>query len=503
VDQQGGAGMKKNKLNLMCLLLLVCYFLPAGYLSASGKKDSEEEKRLNDEWILCITAFDYSLLPQSQRIAGNVITRSLVKRLTDVDYRLRLTPEYAYYEGHAWQQSLNVAAKAISQKRDERSQLLFRGDPDWKYRQNLRRVDGDLKKLIDRYAEVEAKKPLIHNEPSFGLSRANIGGNYPEPPKAGAERRFCQGQNADAFLTGELREFFGRYFVKIRLFILYTNSYEYEDDIIFSMEDTELAVDEITGRLTAVLSGNRAAVIAIQADPPESQVLVNQSFAGRGTVAARERPPGTITVAVSAEGYTPQTFETELAAGELTEIDVNLSPLNYSNVVITVPGKIGVSVYQGTLYVGEAPLILPLPINQLEYIHVETRRGETARAVLNAPDIFEDDFNLSLTTKMPTSSGQKRVNRARHLYYWAWGGTWTAGILTWISYGIYTRQSNALPFSSSSGFYSDTQRMYYISTGAVALLGVAIAYEIFRMYRYVSIATEGTTRIVKRENQRR
>jgi hypothetical protein len=481
----------------------ICYLLFISSLSAFGNKDTEEEKRLNNEWVLCITAFDYSLLPQSQRVAGNVITRSLVNRLTDVDYHLRLTPEYAYYEGYAWQQALNAAAKAISQKRDERSQQLFRGDPDWKYRKNLQKIDNDLERLIERYAEIEAEKPLINTEPVFSLSRSNISGIYPEPPRVGAERRFCNGQNADAFLTGELREFFGRYYIRIRLFVLYTNSFAYEDDIIFSMEDTEIAVDEITGRLTAVLSGNKPAVLAIRANPPESQVLVNQGFAGRGIVEARERPPGKVTIAVAAEGYAPLSIETELAAGELTEIDVNLSPLSFSNVNISVPGKTDVSVYQGTLYVGEAPLILPLPVNQLEYFYVETAGGETARAVLTTPDVLEGDFNLTLRPRIPPRSGENRVNRARNLYYWAWGGTWTAGILTWITMGIYNSQNGALLLSKDPGFYNDTRRMYYISTGAVILLGVAITYEIFRMYRYISTATEGTTRIVKRENQRR
>jgi hypothetical protein len=490
------------KLFSFSLFIVHCSLFFISPLCALGKKDTEEEKRMNNEWILCITAFDYSLLPQSQRIAGNVITRNLVNKLTDVDYHLRLTPEYAYYESYAWQQALNAAAKEISQKRDERSQQLFRGDPDWKYRQNIRKIDESIEKLVEKYAEIEAQKPLIDTEPVFGLTQANISGNYPEPPMVGAERRFCRDQKADAFLTGELREFHGRYYIRIRLFVLYTNSFAYEDDIIFSMGDTAIAVDEITVRLTEVLSGNKPAVLAIKADPPESQVLVNQSFAGRGTVEPQERPPGRISVAVSAEGYTPQFLETELAAAELTEIEIKLSPLDYSYVNISVPGKTDVSVYNGTLYVGEAPLILPLPVNRLEYIYVETAKGETARAVITTPDVAGNRFNLSFRTKLPPP-GDNRVNNARKWYYWAWGGTWTAGILYWISSGIYSSQNEALPYSTSMDFYNDTKRMYYMSTGALALLGVAIAYEIFQMYRYITTSTEGTTFIVRRENQRR
>jgi hypothetical protein len=65
---------------------------------------------------LCITDFDYSGLPSDRRIAGEVLTRSLVDKLTAVNYRLRLSPEYAYYEGYAWQQAMGTAAKSLSTK---------------------------------------------------------------------------------------------------------------------------------------------------------------------------------------------------------------------------------------------------------------------------------------------------------------------------------------------------------------------------------------------------
>ncbi|MCL2270908.1 MAG: PEGA domain-containing protein, partial [Treponema sp.] len=373
-------------MNKFYLLLTIFLFSAVCSLPASGKKDADNATYLNKEWILCVTAFDYSNLPPARRIAGDVITRNLVDKFKTVNHHIRVSPEYAYYEGYAWQQAVSTAAKALSSKQNERSQLLYRGDPDWKYRSNIKKIDADIKKLSDTLAEKEAEKPLIHIEPSFGLTQANINGTYPAPPAAGGERRFCQSQKADAFLTGEVREFHGRYYINLRLFTLYTNSYIYEDDIIFSMEDTDGAVEEIAARLTAVLSGNEPALVAVTADPPESQVLINRNYAGRGTVEARELPPGQITVAVAAEGYSPITVETELVTGELTDVAVTLSPLQYANVNINVLDGAGSSVYLGALYMGEAPLTLRLPLNQLEYITVENRK-EMAKAVFSSPDL--------------------------------------------------------------------------------------------------------------------
>ena len=46
-------------------------------------------------------------------------------------------------------------------------------------------------------------------------------------------------------------------------------------------------------------------------------------------------------------------------------------------------------------------------------------------------------------------------------------------------------------------FAAQNMRMYYISMGTAIAAGVAAAYEIFQIARYLYIATEDTTPIVK------
>jgi hypothetical protein len=489
--------MVNKKLILCTLLIAHCSFV----VSASGKKAEEERKPINNEWFLCVTQFDYSMIQLAQRIAGNVIARSLVDTLKTVSYRLRISPEYAYYEDYAWRQAVNAAAKALSQKQDERSLLLFKGEPDWRYRNNIKKLDADIEKLKEELAKKEAEKPLVNNEPSFKLIQANLSGTFPDPPKPGGERRFCQNQKADAFLSGTIREFHGRYFIALKLYVLYANAYVYEDDIIFSMEDSGGAVDEITGRLTAVLSGNKPAVIAVNASPPEAQVLINQNYAGKGTVGEREHPPGKVTVAVAAEGYAPELVETELASGEVTEINVALSPLMYSNVNIGVPGLAGVSIYNGALYMGEAPYNLRMPIDTLGYVSAEAKGNKAAKIVFTSPDMPDASRNISMKLKTQPKPGQKRVNRARRQYYWAWGATWIAAMLAWGANGIYTSHNDVLSESLSDKFYSDTQRWNNISNGTLILLGAAAAYNIFQLSRYLYISTEGAAPIARRDKK--
>jgi len=483
---------------------LLCSLLPApcSLVYAKGKTDAEEQKPINNEWLLCVTQFDYSMLPPSQRISGYVFTRSLLDRLNSVSYRLRISPEYAYYEGYAWWQSVNAAAKALSQKQDERSLLLYRGDPQWRYQTNVKKIDSDIEKLKKDLAKKEAEKPLVNIEPVFSLVPANASGTFPDPPRPGAERRFCQSQKADAFLTGSIREFHGRFVIALRLFVLYANAYVYEDDIIFSLDDVEGAVDEITGRLSSALSGTKPAVIAVNVNPPEAQILINRSYAGNGIVDERERPPGRVAVAVSAEGYTPELAETDLVSGEITEIKVSLSPLLYSSVNINVPGESsGVSIYHGALYVGEAPYNLRIPINTFGYISAEAGNGQVAQIVFPTYNAPEEIFDFSIKLKMPYQAGQRRVNKARGRYYWSWAATWAAVMLAWSSSGNFKGRNEAIPYTSSYDFWNETKTWSNINTGSMIVLGAVAAYNFFELARYLYASTENATPIARPEKK--
>jgi hypothetical protein len=482
-------------------LILVFCLLPS-LVFGRAKVEEAEKTPQNNEWILCVTNFDMTALPPNYRIAGEVVNRNLVNTITAVEHRARVSKEYAYYEGYAWAQARIAAAKALAAKRNERDLLLYRGEPEWRYRRSLKTIDDDIIKLEETLAKTEAEKPLITEEPVFNFTGGNISGTFPEAPPEGGEYQFCRNQKADAFLAGKIIELYGRMYISLRLYAVYTRSFIYEDNIIFSPDDADDAVKEVAGRLIAVLAGSKPAAITIRVEPEDTLVLINQKFAGRGEIAVREYPPGKVTVALSAENHAPQTIETELFAGELTEIETTLAPLGLAEVNIDVPGKTGVLVYRGAMYAGEAPLTLRLPANQFDYVQVETSGLETAQAVFMSPAIFNETTDLSLKTKIPPPTGQKRVDKARRQYYWAWGGAWITGALAWMFYGLQTTYTNtylATPqaVDPSMELYNQTRAISYTSIGALVLLGAAVAYDAFQLVRYIYISGQDTAPIVK------
>jgi len=480
-------------------LLIFIFFALSVRLFAGGMSEPDEIKTQNNEWILCIANFEVDSIPENRSGISNSIMRNFVESLNRISYRTRISPEYAFYEEAAWARARSGAAKAVADKQIERSLLVYRGDPEWRYLRNIERIDAEIEKLLLALEEVENNVPLINNEPVFGLTPDNQEFNFPPAPAAGNEYRFCLDQKADAVLTGSISGFHERFIVSLKLYTVYTQSFVWEDSIIFSYNDIEDAMEEVMRRLLTVLSGNEPAVLTVRAEPEDALVLINQSFAGRGALEEFEHPPGKITITASAPNHESLTFETELFSAEQINISIGLRPIEYGNVEID--GVTVGRIYNGALYIGEIPLTLSLPLNQMEFLELESYDDARSSTVFQA--FGNSDFNNSLVMPAAVPPPIGRVNKERRMYYWAWGSTWITGIAAWITYQSYINSNNAISTNYSytgtydQAFYDSNKRMYYISMGSLIALGVSVAFDIFFMSRYIYSANKGATPIAK------
>jgi len=478
----------------MCVLFLI-FLISSLPLFAKGKTDDAETKTQNDEWFLCITKFDSGSLPADKANISEVISRDLIDRLSSISYRTRISPEYAYYEEYAWARSRATAAKNLSSKMEERSKLIYQGEADWKYRYSVKKMDVDIKKIRETLDEIDKNAPLINKEPAFKLVSGNIALSFPEPPQKGGERRFCVAQKTDAFLSGQITDFHGRYSLTLKLYILYTKSFVWEENFIFSYNDINPTIDEITRKLLIILSGNTPSAIAVKTEPETTLVLINQSFAGRGGISTTEYPPGKITVNASAPDHESIVLETELVSGELTQINIKLNPIMYVNTGIT--SNTQGHVYHGALYVGESPLTLRLPANNLEYIEVRDDSRKRGSAVFKTKDVI--DYDQTVTFKLSQQNRRNAVDRQRRDYYWAWGSQWLTGIAAWIGYysamgindAVNLNGGNKTPELSNYG--NNLLNIYY---GAAVAFGVTSLYGIIRMITYIYVSGRDSTPIV-------
>jgi len=480
----------KGRILVLFFLLIVI----STQVFAFGRKEADAPKTQNDEWILCITSFDISSLPPEKATIAPVILREIVERLKTISYRTRISPEYTFYEELAWAREQSTAAKAIATKMDERSAELYRGNPGWRYRQNITKIDNDLIKLRANLEKIENNAPVVNKEPVFNLTRENLQLTFPAAPAKGAESRFATTQRADGFITGSIRDFHGRYILSVKLYTVYTRSFVWEDSIIFSQEDITSAIDEFTQKLIIILGGNEPAVVAIKAEPDDTLVLINRSFAGKGSTDLMELPPATIIVTASAPHHESITFETVLSAEELTSININLNPIRYTD--INIFGNEG-RVYHGALYIGKAPLTLRLPVSHPEYIELDTGNSRKGTIVFQTPELTNISTSYNVKTKQVLPAG--RVKKHREIFYWSWGCTWLAYLTFKIADASYEEAGKVLDtvYSNNPGFLNDYYMMKNIRDGAMVVSIAAVSYSAYRFLRYLYTANRGSTPVVK------
>jgi hypothetical protein len=479
-------------------IFFLCLAGAAVPVCAGGKSAAAGQEPRSRDWVICVTAFDVSSFPPERRITGEIMTRQLLESLKLVEFRTRMEREYRYYEEYTAYKDQGEAAKKLAAKLNERDNLLFRGDPEWKYRNNLKTIEADIKKLGEELAKTAETVPLIDAGPAFKFADANNNDALPAPPNAGGEYRFCQAQRADAFLAGTVSEFYGRIYISVKMYTVYTRSFEYEDSIIFSTEDAASALEELAGRLVAAAAGSEPALVAIHAQPPEAVVTINGSFAGRGEISPREHPPGELEVDVFADEYETASLPLTIRSGELAELFIDLKPISQQALTVDTAGKPGSLVYRGALFAGEAPFAFTMPSNQYEYIRVETPEGETGAAVIagsarggsapgpSAPPVFD------LRTSMPPGPDEKPVDNSRKKFYGAYGRFWITLPAAFLLSGIYTSYSSAYERKPSEAMYGDTLGYYYLSTGAMALAGVALTETFYRLFRYLYTSNKNT-----------
>ena len=512
----------KSRFSLIALAFgfLFLFFCGGIGLFAFGNQETDEARGpVNTEWALCITAADVSGLPAGRKIIGDAAARSLAEAFAKLDFRLRGEEESAYYRNNAWIKLRVDAAKALQTKRNERDLLIYKGEASWKYRKNLKTIDEAIAKLEEGLLKIDTFAPVVEGKPAFRLSNADRSGNYPKPPDSGNENKFCGDQKADAFIALSLSEYHGRIFLNLRMYTLYTQSYSYEDEVLFSAEELNGAMGEISGRLTSAVSGIAPSGIRVHASPPEAMVLVDNSLVGRGETGILPYSPRTVEVAVRADNHVPFSVPLELKPEELTDLSIALTPIGASGFEATVPASPGSKVFLGSLYVGEAPLTLQLSRSELFYVTVETPEGEIGSVVYKDNELVKgsaqfirktEDAGTSaaIKTKLPVPAEEKRVERARRGFYGAYGAFWVILPAALLAGGIARSYVESNNHVMSTGVlngdperrqktYDAAVRARGVQIGANIFWGTALGVTFFQIFRYLYKSKEDATPIVK------
>ncbi|MDR0706519.1 MAG: hypothetical protein LBF60_01400 [Treponema sp.] len=509
--------MKTAFLHYRIALFFLLLFCSASSLHA--KADAEiAPAPLNPEWGFAVTAFDISALPPEHQSIGELVQREFVLTLTSIRKRRRGAEEYAYYKTAAWEKSKATAAKAIADKWNQRDQLLFLGDPSWKYKKSLKTINSDIEKLRDAFEKISAEAPLIMREPVFTLTEDNKRGTYPTPPETGKEFAFCVQQKIDGFLTGVITLFQGRMYLTLKVYMLYRDSYSYEDSILFSSDQMPNAVKELAGDLTAMVSGIAPATLMVHADAPDASLFINETFAGTGEISGFEHSLGEVTVTASASDRETASVSLELNEGEQTDVSFTLplitfAPFSFTALTPQAKSKWAIftptvfseqaaAVYQGALYVGRTPLTLDVKPGAFTYYRIESdQTGLDGIVNKTAGTVVVDsrtDMAIVKTRALPEPE-KKPVERAMNRMYLSYG-------LFWLTLPVAMVAGMDALFGGGGGMLGaaiqgrsspDANAWLPVSIGATIAAGTALGLTIFNTVLYFSTANKNSPVIVK------
>jgi hypothetical protein len=460
--------------------LFACFLFAASSLYPRGKAEAETPL-LNTEYVFCVTAFDVSGLPPAQLGLGTILQNRLASSLGGIDRRVRNGPELAAYEQRAFSDARDGVIARLTAKRLERDELLFKGLPQWKYRQELRKIDREIEDIEETLAETESQPIRIDEKPLFVLSQAP----FPPPPLPGGEDEFLEARKADAFLSGTLSPYYGRIYAELRIYTR-DSGFVFEDAIVFSYEDMNDAADEIAARVETAVAGTARSMLAVAAEPEGARILVN------GRLAANREPvflnPGTVSVSVSAEGYEDFLGDIELVPGEEAETGVALGLVDSEPVKLSVPGA---RVYIGALYAGTVPLgddlEISVPRGRYRYINVETEDGRGGKLIVLGKQDGESR-RVEISPQILPDKDEKPVEKRRRQFYGAWGRLWVTLPLAFLLDGAARSYATAYNVSGNQEILDRFNTMYYISRGAMVAAGIFGAESLIRLIIYINTA---------------
>jgi hypothetical protein len=498
-------------------LLFPLVFCAAALLQAKASAETGPAP-LNPEWGFAVTAFDVSALPPEHQTVGERIQREFVLTLNSIKKRKRTGEEYAYYEAVAWEKSKAAAAQSIASKWNQRDQLLYNGDPSWKYKKSLKAIDAELATLQKAFEKASAEAPRITREPVFTLIEDNKKGIYPAPPDAGKEYAFCVQRHIDGFLTGAITLYHERLYLTLKLYALYSTSYSYQDSILFSSEQTSDAVKELTRDLMEAVSGTTPALLTVSVEPPDASIFVDEAFAGTGEVSAFEYSSGEATITASADTRETVSTSVELTEDEQTGVSFTLplipiAPVSFTALVPQAKSKwalftptrfLGQSaaVYQGALYMGQTPLSFDTGAGLLTYYRIESDQTapdgtvkKTARTVV----VDARESMVTVKTRILPEPKEKPVAKALDRMYLSYGLFWlTLPVALVAGMDVLWGGRGGMLGAAVQGRSLDDVNIWYpVSLGASIAAGAALVSTIVNAVLSFSTASKNSPTLVK------
>ncbi len=489
------SGLSGKPRFFLCPMVFAVFFFSNPAVHGRPAPEKPAAIAMKNEWVLCVAALDSSELSPIERSIAASLGLSLLAAVRAQPSRSRSDEEISVLKDLSWAEVKKAAGTRLAAKRSERDALLYQGLPEWKYAQELEKIETAIADLNRELKKAQETPPEVASLPKVVLAKANQDNQLPPPPGPGAERSYAKKHQADALLTGSVRIFHGRYLVDVRIFDLAQRRYIHEDRTLFSPEIREAAMDDFSRRLGQAISALPLGSLRVQAEPPEALLVLDGVYAGRGSLGPLDKNPGGQELQAHAPGYESSISKIDIREGETASVQLNLRPLAQESLRVATRPE-GAALYRGVLFIGNSPLTVPIRRGIPIVLRGEDDFGFNAQAA-----VFDGGGELRMELLPRELPGSRPVETARRSFYGAYGRFWIALPVAFLVNGLSKTYIDAANHSGKIAVYDDAYRSYYLSLGAWAVAGGFLAESIYRFARYLYTSDTRSIPVLKPTEQ--
>lgn len=449
------------------------------------------------QWVIAAEKFGNSGLPSVYANFCDVVPQLMLSRIAGIRERLVLPKELQLRE----LQQLSASRLQLVKNRGDlvlsRDKILLSSDSSMVKKR--KRNEADLK-IAGKEKEISALdkkiKALLDLDKAASASAKNKGKTETRTSsivlwKSGKElykrsdtmtlSRSLSADKISGLISGKIEDIAGYMYVTVRLDTGVGGMPSFEISEAASYDDVDSVVATITARLLPIISNRKPVKLILTVEPEDARVFIDshlvEDFSSPITVFSGEH-----TVSVSAPGYTTATRSTMLEQSETYKVDIKLEKQKTVTVAFDTK-KMGTSIYFNTMYFGETPLSIKLP---LEPGIGEAVSGNIQTWFVFLPNKVANTENPRMIVKANTLDTATKIENTRKTFYWSLAALYISLPVSMLSYGIAMDKANAYNegkighTESTANEVDSWSRISTISQYVSIGLGVNVAIQLFR-----------------------
>jgi hypothetical protein len=339
------------------------------------------------------------------------------------------------------------------------------------------------------YQKLEPGEVEVSEQKSIEFVRGEDSGQLLQYPLVSSKEK-AKKHDLDLLISGVVEEVEGYFFVEVRGWNshLEREVFTYTDG--FSKEEIKKRVEQIGRNMWELVLGHPWALLTVTADPPHSDIYINDRFYAEGSLNNLILEPGTFQVRCAASGFLTQEQKITLEENAVRELNYSLKPELTGNTSIASSPP-GADVYIGSRWIGKTPVVVLKPEEPEKLLVAKEGYRDV---LLTLEPRCSDSFTLNLDPKL--FDWETYVEERRDAFYYALSGFVLALPVPILCYSVTQDLVSGYRLAFTYNNLSEMDRtarhafiLYNGYLGGLFVTSALLVNSVIKLVQYLSVST--------------